>query len=330
MIVVDDVYKSFSVAEGFAGWIKHRGHPPRRTVLHGVSFSVEHGELVGLLGPNGAGKTTLLKALAGLLLPDQGRILIDGVDLSRDPLGAKRRIGLCISEERSFYYRLTARRNLEFFGSLYGLRGAALHQRIDEVAAQLDLTWAIERRFSTFSSGMRQRLTVARALLGEPKVLLLDEPTRAVDPAHAESLRHFIRHDLIGKLGKTVVLATNSLEEAWRLCDRIAVVNDGRIVALGPPGSLDDSLQRVSRYEIALDDADDALIARTRAIPGLTIADLTRDELGVTLHVEIAESERSLTELCRAVSANGFLLRSFKSIEASPVDVFQRVTRANG
>jgi ABC-2 type transport system ATP-binding protein len=330
IIVVDDVYKTYSAADGFAAWIRYRGRPPRRTILHGVSFTVGRGELVGLLGPNGAGKTTLLKSLAGLLLPDQGRIVVDGIDVSRDPLGAKRQIGYCVSEERSFYYRLTARRNLEFFGALYGLRGAELRRRVELVATQVDIRSALDRRFAGFSSGMRQRLTVARALLGNPQIVLLDEPTRAVDPVHAAELRAFIRHELIETLGKTIVLATNSLEEAWQLCDRIIVVNNGRIVALGPPSSLGGSLQRVSRYELVLDDVDETLLARTRAIPGLTLAETSRDEAGTTLRVEIAESEHSLTELCRTVGTTGSRVRSIKSIEPSPVDVFQKVTNGDG
>jgi ABC-2 type transport system ATP-binding protein len=299
-------------------------------VLCGIDLAVARGELFGLLGPNGAGKTTLLKALATLLLPDRGRIVIDGVDVSADPLAAKRKIGFCISEERSFYYRLTARANLEFFAALCGLRGRAKKTRVEEVAHEVDLADALDDRFSSFSSGMRQRLTVARALLANPPIVLLDEPTRAVDPVHAEAIRRFIRDELVERLGKTVILATNFLDEAWRLCDRIAVVDNGRLVALGPPNSLGDGLHRLERYAIVLDRVDGALLARISAIPGITLVQVSEGEEGVALHVEIEDGAEALTPLCGAVSSDGIIVRGFTRVEPSPVDVFQRVTRTNG
>jgi ABC-2 type transport system ATP-binding protein len=328
-VLIKDVYKSFPAAYGLAAWIRSFGRIPRREVLHRINLTVGRGELLGVLGPNGAGKTTLLKALATLLLPDRGQIIIDGVDVMTDSLSAKRKIGLCISEERSFYFRLTARANLEFFAALYGLRGAAMRRRVEAVAEQVDLVDMLDRRFAELSSGMRQRMTIARALLGDPTIVLLDEPTRAVDPVHAEEIRRFIRHQLVEQLGKTVILATNLLDEAWRLCDRIAVVNDGLIVALGPPGSLDDSLRRVDRYTITLDRLEHDLRERIGMIPGVTLDGVSEDEAGVTLTLEIAENPAALTAVCGAVTASGALLRGFTTIAPSPVDVFQHVTRAN-
>jgi ABC-2 type transport system ATP-binding protein len=294
-----------------------------------VSLTVRRGELLGLLGPNGAGKTTLLKAIATLLLPERGRIVIDGVDVRANPLLAKRKIGFCISEERSFYYRLSARANLEFFARLHGLRGTALRRRVEETAARVDLGDVLDRRFSQFSSGMRQRLTVARALLGDPPVLLLDEPTRAVDPVHAEALRRFVREELIERLGKTVILATNLLDEAWRLCDRIAVVKDGIIVALGPPNALHGGLRRVDRFAVTLDRADPALLAAIAAIPGVTVDALDHAADGVTVRLEISDNDEALTDLVRRVAGSGRVVRGFRTIDPSPVDVFERVTRSD-
>jgi ABC-2 type transport system ATP-binding protein len=329
MIVVEDLHKSFPMAYGVASYLKLWGRPPRRTVLHGVNLTVARGELLGLLGPNGAGKTTLLKSLATLAIPDRGRVLIDGIDVVREPLRAKQKIGLCISEERSFYYRLTARANLEFFGALVGLHGRSLARRIDEVLEQVQLRAEIDQRFSTFSSGMRQRLTVARALLGDPEVILLDEPTRAVDPIHAEELRRFFRKRLIDELGKTVILATNLLEEAWRLCDRVAVINGGSIVALGPPHSLDTELHHIARYQITLASEDGALVTQVQSIPGVRIPSVVTDPESITLEVEVQGSGDALKRLLGMLSSKGCTLRSLKSIEVSPVDVFAKITAAN-
>src|SRR5579864_9820079 len=166
LIAVEDVYKSFPVSLSAASWIRYRGAVPRREVLFGVDIAVKRGELFGLLGANGAGKTTLLKLLATLCIPERGSITVAGIDALRDPMGVRRRISLCVSEERSFYFRLTARQNLRFFGSLTGLRGEALEKRIEEMLALVDLSAVIDSRFDSFSSGMRQRLALARALLG--------------------------------------------------------------------------------------------------------------------------------------------------------------------
>ncbi|MBV8670284.1 MAG: ABC transporter ATP-binding protein, partial [Candidatus Eremiobacteraeota bacterium] len=145
------VSKSFPQAYGLSAWLKHRGRVPRRRALDEVSLTVAHRKLYGLLGPNGAGKTTTLKLMATLSLPDRGSITIDGIDAGRQPEEVKRRIGLCTSEERSFYFRLTARENLEFFGALAGVRRRYRVKRIAEVVDIVDLTHAIDQRFSAYS-----------------------------------------------------------------------------------------------------------------------------------------------------------------------------------
>jgi ABC-2 type transport system ATP-binding protein len=217
-----------------------RGFPLlRRTVtavLHDVSFDVDDGEVVGLLGPNGAGKTTILHAIAGLLYVDGGEMRIDGEPLT--PVRASRLVALCSSADRSFYYRLTLRENLRFFGRLQGLHGGRLTQRIDAALEVTNLASFAGRRYSRCSSGVRQRLTFARALLSDAPIVLLDEPTRAVDPLHAQMMRRFVRETLCGELRKAVVLATNVLEEAWTTCDRIVLLSAGRPVAIDTPAAL--------------------------------------------------------------------------------------------
>jgi ABC-2 type transport system ATP-binding protein len=327
MIVVDRLVKSFPIKYGIVPTIKHFGRIPRREVLHGISLSVRRGELFGLLGANGAGKTTLLKMLATLSIPDSGTIRIDGINAVRSPMAAKRRIGLCTSEERSFYFRLTARQNLEFFGTLMGVRGKALRKRIKEVIEMVDLGAAIDRPFSGFSSGMRQRLTVARALISDPPLLFFDEPTRAVDPVHAEDLRRLMRDDLVGKMGKTLVLATNLLDEAWALCDTIAVLKQGMVVACGPPNSLDTGFTRMLRYQIVIDQLDEELMARARAIPGLSSFEASTSDEGFVLDIELTPSDRSLTDLLSAVSSNGATVRAFRTESVRPIDIFSDLVR---
>jgi len=332
MLTVEHVDKSFPVAHGLPAMLRSLAgqRTPRRQVLFDVNLRVGRGELFGLLGPNGAGKSTLLKLLATLTVPDRGRMTIDGIDVAAEPLEAKRRIALCTSDERSFYFRLTARQNLQFFGALMGLSGKHLRARIDECVALVDLTSHLDRRFGGFSSGMRVRMTVARALLADPSILFFDEPTRAVDPVHAQDLRRMIRRDLVEQAGKTVVLATNLLEEAWEMCDRVAVVNHGRIVALAPPRELDQDLGATARYRVSLDEVDDELLARTRTVPGFRELRVERSEHGVNLEVEMEPREGGLGALMRAVSWHGAALRDFRPVDPEAIEVFKKVTNDGG
>ena len=332
MLTVEHIDKSFPIAHGFGAMLRTLAGQqiPRRQVLFDVNLQVGRGELFGLLGPNGAGKSTLLKLLATLTVPDRGRMTIDGIDVAAEPLEAKRRIALCTSDERSFYFRLTARQNLEFFGALMGLSGKALRKRIDECVEHVDLTSHLDRRLGGFSSGMRVRMTVARALLADPSILFFDEPTRAVDPVHAEDLRKLIRADLVEKAGKTVILATNLLDEAWEVCDRVAVVNHGRIVALGPPRELDHDLSAVAHYRVTVDEVDDDLLARTRTLPGFRDLRIVRSERGVDLHVEMEPGGGALGALMRAVSWDGSRLRDFRPIDPEAIDIFKNVMNDGG
>ena len=328
MLVVEHVTKSFPTVFGLPSLLKHAGRPPRRVALRDVSLNVQRGELFGLLGPNGAGKTTLLKVMATLTIPDSGRILLDGIDIATDPMSAKSHVGLCTSEERSFYFRLTARENLQFFGALAGLRGKRLPERIAEVSAFVGLEAALDRRFAEYSSGMRQRLTVARALLSDPSVVFLDEPTRAVDPVHAEKLRELIRDRLVAGLGKTVVIATNVLDEAWSICDRVAVLNEGRVVKIGAPRTLHELPH--SRYRILVSDLAAEVLARVRAVDGCR--DVAIEQAGdvAVLTAALNGSRRSLTDLLAVLTSNGTVVREVRLLEPSPVEVFKAVTAGAG
>jgi ABC-2 type transport system ATP-binding protein len=328
MISVNDVTKSFPSVFGAAALLKYRGNPPRLTALREITLEVKRGELFGLLGPNGAGKTTLMKLMATLAYPDRGSIVIDGVNIVKDPRLAKSLIGLCTSEERSFYPRLTARQNLEFFGALAGLKGTALKQRIGDALELVDMGHAIDQRFGGFSSGMRQRLNLARALIADPPIVLLDEPTRAVDPVHADDMRKLILDELVGRQHKTVVLATNLLEEAWALCDRVAVFAGGRVVATGTPASLGEFVKPRLKYRIHLDRYDEGLLRRTERVAGIVTAATEANGLGVYLHVELQPDGTSLNDLMRALCVDGTVVREVRPIDPQPVEIFRELTRS--
>jgi ABC-type multidrug transport system ATPase subunit len=197
-------------------------------VLVDITLSVRRGEIVVLLGENGAGKTTLLKIIAGLARADAGIVRVLGCDVREPSAQLRRRIAFA-GGERGFYFRLTVRENLAFFGALDGLHDPSLAGRILDVARIVDLEPQLEKLFADLSSGQRQRLSIARALLGDPELLLLDEPTRALDPPHALDLRRFVRDTLSRRLGKTILVATNLLDEAVALGDRVAVLRAGTL-----------------------------------------------------------------------------------------------------
>jgi ABC-type multidrug transport system ATPase subunit len=196
--------------------------------LRDVSLDVGHAEIYGLAGPNGSGKTTLLRILATLVSPTTGDATVGGESVVASPLLVRRIIGVSNGEGRSLYWRLTARQNLEFFAGMYRLRDAAA--RIDELLRMFQLSAAADRPVGGFSQGMLQRLALARALLHKPPILLLDEPTKSLDPLAAAEFRELLL-GLHTSQGTTIVLASHDLEEVVQLCNRVAVLRAGSIAA---------------------------------------------------------------------------------------------------
>lgn len=218
-----------------------RTFSPRRekatiVALDGISFSVDKGELFGILGPNGAGKTTLVRILSTLLTPTTGRATIDGFDVVSDAKAIRNRIGVVFGGERGLYDRLTAGDNMRFSAELYGLSPRQAPKRIIALLEKVGLESKIDTRVETFSRGMKQRLHIARALLHDPDVIFLDEPSSGLDPVAARELRNLIRE--LKVLGKTIILTTHYMFEADELCDRVAVISNGRILTLGTPESI--------------------------------------------------------------------------------------------
>jgi ABC-2 type transport system ATP-binding protein len=233
-----------------SGWRRKKNGEPV-TAVSNINLTVPQGELFGLLGPNGAGKTTLTKMLCTLLLPTSGAATIGGCDLA-DAGAIRAAVGLVVSDERSFYWRISARRNLAFFAALHGLFGREAAARVEAVLAAVDLQAAADRRFRNFSSGMRQRLAIARSLLHQPSILFLDEPSRSLDPTATRHLHEMLRQ-LMAEQRLTVFLITHDLAEAEALCDRVALMHEGRIQTVGRPADLRRQLKPQRRYLLKID-----------------------------------------------------------------------------
>lgn len=255
MIVAAGVTKTFRPGRGLTQIFKKKECVK---ALDGVSLKVKKGEVFALLGPNGAGKTTLIKIFCSLLLPDSGEVKIAGFNIKTQSALAKRSIGIVVGEERSFYWRLTCRQNLSFFATLYNLPRRSARAKIDELAHTLQID-EMDKRYQECSTGIKQRLAIARCLLSDAQVIFMDEPTRSLDPIAASEIRKMIREKLAGELGKTVFFTTHQTHEAEDVADRIAVIDHGRIKVEGSPerlriqfGKPGASLEEIFRWSVSL------------------------------------------------------------------------------
>jgi ABC-2 type transport system ATP-binding protein len=290
------------------------------TAVADVSFAAAPGKILGLLGPNGAGKSTTISMLAGLTKPDSGTVKMDATVLGTGADPNKRNLGL-VTQEIALLEELPARMNLEFFGGLYGLAGRALATRI---AAVLELTNLADRAGdppNQFSGGMRRRLNIACALLHEPPILLLDEPTVGVDPQSRNAIFETIER-LAGE-GHTVVYTTHYMEEVERLCDRIVIVDHGRVLADDTLDALLASAPAGNKLTLKYDAPPDGdALAEIRSLPGVKQVELTGTELSVAATDLGTAAPRVLERL----AARGFSCQELTSRRANLEDVFLALT----
>jgi ABC-2 type transport system ATP-binding protein len=234
-IFVQEIEKLFPLVR--SGWRAFLApfSRPIRPALSGVSFRVAAGESLAIVGANGAGKSTLLRILTTLLLPTKGVAAVAGWDVVREPARVRHSLGFHSGAEVGFYGRLTALQNLKFFASLRGLAPRETTRRIAEMVERLGLQKALNSQVRTLSAGTIQRLSLARSLVHSPQVLLLDEPTRSLDPLAAAEFRHFLRNDVVGRQGTTLLIASHSLAEVEELADRVALLDSARLLFCGSP-----------------------------------------------------------------------------------------------
>jgi len=290
--------------------------------LRGVDVAVREGEIFGLLGPNGAGKTTLLKIFACLVLPDSGKALVGGQNTTREN-AVKKQIGLVNSDERSFYWRLSGLENLRFFAQLYDVPRRRTDERVQELLERVDMLEAADRPFSGYSSGMKQRMAIARAMLHDPPILLMDEPTRSLDPAASLALRHFILTDLRQRAGKTIVLASHNLREVEALADRVAILVRGRVRQTGTVPEVRRWGVHEQTYRVELQAAD--------SMPGgpfRIVSETTED--GLRRVIVSLNDDSLLNDLLRALLDHGITIRACDRIEPDLEAAFSRILEAEG
>ncbi|HOC92685.1 MAG TPA: ABC transporter ATP-binding protein [bacterium] len=244
MIALENISKTYRIPQI---------NPFRRSVpsqaLAGATLTASRGETLALVGRNGAGKSTLMKILAGVVSPDSGTGTVDGCDIYRHSPALKMKIGLMTGDERSFYWRLSARENLKLFGALHNIPPRELSARIDEAMETFGIADAADRPMRTLSSGMKQRAALARATLHRPALLLLDEPNKGADPVSAERNAAFIRDEFVARGGGCALVATHNLDEALAIGSRVALMEKGAVVFSGKPESAETLREMMRRLE---------------------------------------------------------------------------------
>jgi ABC-2 type transport system ATP-binding protein len=332
-VQVEGLRKTFPARRkpgGASWWSRFRpGRSPDSeafVAVDDVNFAVGAGEIFGLLGPNGAGKTTTIRMLATLLEPTAGTALINGFDVRLQPNAVRQSLGAVLTGERSTYWKLTGRENLEYFAALNHLPPSVARLRAGDLLERLGLAHRADELVERYSSGMKQRIAIAKALLASPPVVLLDEPTVGLDPQSARNLRELILD--IKREGRTVLLTTHYMEEADQLADRIGIIDVGRIIALDTPAHLKASIRQLDVLHLEVENYDPELAGALGALPTVErVGPLSVERDGAcALAVQTADSRNLLPLVIDAVGSRAGRIRHLQVAQPSLEDVFIALT----
>lgn len=304
-------------------------HPFRKKeiiALEKVNLQVHREEVFGILGPNGAGKTTLIKVLCTLILPNEGRAFVNGLDVVSQSKKVRKSIGYVISDERSFYWRLTGRQNLLFFAKLNNLDGISARKRINEILELTDLLQDADKMFKDYSTGMKQKLALARGLLTDPEIIFMDEPTRSLDPVTAQNVRNFINEKLVRKKKSTILIATHNLMEAEEICNRLVILHKAKIKACGELSQIKKLVSPRLHYVFILQRLPESLKRLWERFPGVKLRDshLT-PENNFQIELEI-EDKNTVANLIEAAVAQKVGVLSVYPREATLKEIFSWLT----
>jgi ABC-2 type transport system ATP-binding protein len=295
-------------------------------VVDNVSIEVAEGELFGLLGPNGAGKSTLTRMISGMLNPTSGTIKVGGFNIKDEPMKVKESLGV-VPQDIVLYNYMNARENLAFYGRLYGMSGGKLRKRIEELLefTQLDEN-AVKRHISTYSGGMKRRVNIAAALLHEPQVILMDEPTAGLDPGNKHALWEIVQ--ALSKEGRTIVLTTHMMDEAEELCDRVAIMDKGKIIALCSRRQLARKVKMENTITVIPNKVTPKLIKSVSNVSGVnkTYRSYDEDKKTETLKVITKRAEDVLPDVVSAIVSEGIRILSVQLSRVTLEDVFISLT----
>ncbi|MEC3656348.1 ABC transporter ATP-binding protein [Bacillus siamensis] len=290
------------------------------TAVNHISLRVEKGEIFGLLGPNGAGKSTTVSMISTVLSPTGGTICINGMSLQKQPAAIKKVMGI-VPQEIALYQALSAKDNLAFFGSLYGLSGKELDKRIDEVLDIIELKEQRNQRVSEFSGGMKRRVNIGAALMNEPKLFILDEPTVGIDP---QSRRHILEtvKTLNQEKGMTVIYTSHYMEEVEYLCERAAIMDRGSIIACGTKDELKQSAGASDTLIVNAEGLNDDAVQKIRRIPGVSEAAVSHQ----TISMLVSAAERNILDIADDIRRTGITIKGIHFEEANLESIFLRLT----
>lgn len=321
-----DLSKRFQHQRGLLGLFQRSKKAEETIAVDKVNIKVEEGEVFGLLGHNGAGKTTLIKLLCTAIIPSSGTAKIHGYDITREGNHVRNLIGLVSSDERSFFWRLTGKENLIFFASLYKIPKKESEKRINNLLELFDLREAANIRFNEYSTGMKQKLGIARGLLNKPSILFLDEPTKGLDPASAHILRNLIKERVVRHLGNSVIVTTHILSEVEHLCNKIAVMNYGKIVASGSIEDIKSSFQKYEKYHLQIEnlsDVDIDEIARMENI--ISYSRLFSTDGVIDIEISLLKNTKKISDILKFILQNNGKIRKCALIEPTFEEVFQSI-----
>ncbi len=326
-IEVVSISKQYPKIKSLKNLILHPFTDETTTAIEDISFQINEGELFGFLGPNGAGKTTLIRILCTTVLPTSGTAYLNGYDVVKDQYQVRNIIGLVTSDERSFFWRLTGRQNLEFFAALYNIPKNEIRKRIDEMLKLLELNEIADNRFKDYSTGTKQKMAIARGLINNAKIILMDEPTKGLDVETADILRSFIKNKLIGEDKRTVLLTTHHLHEAEKICDKIAIIDRGKIKAFGTLEELRNTLIKTKQIHLELNNYPANLFEIINKIDGVIEI---KKEQNKNRHdcfvIETIADKPVLGGILTHLVNKGIEIKDCFSQESSLEEIFKKIT----
>jgi ABC-2 type transport system ATP-binding protein len=326
-----DLTKTFNAKPAFSlSGLFNQKKVPDFIAVNNLNLTIEKGELFGLLGPNGAGKTTLVKMLCTLLPPDKGTAIINGYDIVKQQMAVKGSLGTLFSVgERGFFWRLNGYRNLEFFASIYNVPRQKRQQRIMEVLKLVGLEDSAFTLYQKYSGGMKRKLSLARTLLSDPPIMLLDEPTTGLDAISSRNIRDFVRKIVCKESGKTVLYTTHYIEEAAQICDKIGILSHGRLIALDTPDNLVGKIKKEERIFLAVENITQLQIEAMRALKGVIKISENNQELQPNqtgLYIELRNVDQ-MPLIFDFLFEHKIKLTNFKREEPTLEDAFIELTK---
>lgn len=326
-IEVTHLTKEFEVKKkNQSFWKRSKEDKEVFVAVDNVNFDVKKGEIFGFLGPNGAGKTTTIKMISTLLRPTSGTVRVNNIDVNKKPLEALKNLGTVLAGERSTYWKLTGRENLKYFAAMNGITGKTADNKVEALLKRFSLDKRADETVEKYSTGMKQRVALAKALVAEPSIVILDEPTSGLDPQSARNLRELILE--IKEEGRTILLTTHYMEEADQLSDRIAIIDHGKIIALDTPQNLKKSLNKTNVVVLELNNWNEDMSNTIKNIKFIEKINSKFNDATQKWEIKahIQNGHDTISSLISAITSSGAKINNFSTEEPTLEDVFISLT----